>query len=138
MATAARNTNGNSTTRKSASRKPASGRTASSQSKTRRSSNGQYKSDSSIPAWTATIASIVGVGVAVGAGLYATRRQWLPQAERWGDQISSRFRNDGSDEDFYGDSLADRDDDGRDWEDDKISRGAYPDRDLYPGAQAVS
>lgn len=104
-----------------------------------RNSEGRFRSDPSVPAWAATIASIVGVGVAVGAGLYATRRQWLPQAERWGDQIASRFRTEDED-DFYGDSIADRDDD-EIWEEDenaKVSRAAYPDRDLYPAAQPVS
>lgn len=49
--------------------------------------------ESGIPGWTATVASIVGAGIAVGVGLYATRRQWLPKAGQWGEDLNDRFHD---------------------------------------------
>lgn len=120
-------------------RKPTASRSAkTSNGRTPRASDGRFKGNSAIPGWAATVASVVGVGVAIGAGLFATRRQWMPQAERWGDQIATRFRHEEDENEFYGDSIADRDDE-ENWDDtEKVSRAAYPDRDIYPGAQAVS
>lgn len=50
-------------------------------------------SQSAIPSWTATVASIIGAGVAVGVGLCATRRQWLPKAEQWSEDLNHRFHD---------------------------------------------
>lgn len=58
---------------------------------TRRSTTRNHNHMPEIPGWAATIASMVGVGVAVGVGLYATRRQWLPKAESWGEELNDRF-----------------------------------------------
>lgn len=33
------------------------------------------------PSWLGALVSVIGVGVAIGAGLYATRDQWMPTAD---------------------------------------------------------
>jgi hypothetical protein len=74
-----------------------------------------------MPAWATTLASVVGVGVAVGVGLFATRRQWLPQAEEWGDQLQERFgRGQNDDDEFYGE------DDSDDWEGGNATNANFP------------
>lgn len=85
-----------------------------------------------VPTWLATVMSVVGVGVAVGAGLYATRRQWLPKAEGWRDEFSAAFANDETDYENFDqtrhagtDSM--RDHPGDDWEDvDDMSDASFP------------
>lgn len=79
-----------------------------------------------VPGWTATIASVVGVGVAVGVGLYATRRQWLPKAEAWGEDLNERFGD--LKEKYSGQAHNDHEDDGaEDWDDDTgLSDASYP------------
>ena len=76
--------------------------------------------------------SVVGVGVAIGAGLYATRRQWMSQAQDWRDNFSAAFADDETDNDNFDqtrhagrDSM--RDDPGDDWEDiDDMSDASFP------------
>lgn len=46
-----------------------------------------------VPTWATALASVVSVGVAVGVGLFATRKQWLPQAEEWGEQLQEKFQD---------------------------------------------
>jgi hypothetical protein len=53
---------------------------------------------SRLPSWFGTVASVVGAVVAVGAGLYATRNQWLPKAEEWKNEFSAAFANDETDQ----------------------------------------
>lgn len=80
----------------------------------------------------AAVMSVVGAGVAIGAGLYATRRQWLPQAGKWRDEFSAAFAEDETDYDNFDqtrhagkDSM--RDDLGDDWEDiDDMSDASFP------------
>lgn len=131
MATSTKTKNGS--TSRSTARKSAPRSTASRRPTSRRSARSRI---SEMPGWAATIASVVGVGVAVGVGLFATRHQWLPKAEEWGDQLASRFRHQNDDDDYDADldGMADEDEE---W-DGKVSRAAYPDRDIYSGAQAVS
>lgn len=81
-----------------------------------------------IPGWAATIASVVGVGVAVGVGLYATRRQWLPAAEQWGESLNGKV-NDLRDKYGHHASNDHRDDDidADEWDDDiGLSDASYP------------
>jgi hypothetical protein len=85
-----------------------------------------------VPAWLATVMSVVGVGVAVGAGLYASRRQWLPKAQEWRDEFSAAYADDETDYENFDqtrhagkDSM--RDHPGDDWEDiDDMSDASFP------------
>lgn len=85
-----------------------------------------------VPSWLATVASVVGVGVAVGAGLYATRRQWMSKAEEWRDNFSAAFADEETDYENFDqtrhagrDSM--RDDPGNDWGDiDDMSDASFP------------
>ena len=78
-----------------------------------------------VPGWAATIASVVGVGVAVGVGLYATRRQWLPTAESWGEDLNDRFTD--LREKYSGQASNDHQDAQDDWDDEVgLSEAAYP------------
>jgi hypothetical protein len=71
--------------RSTASRRSASKPTTSSQDgrQTRRQNTGPY--------WATTVASLVGVGVALGFGLFATRRRWMPYAEDWNEYLHDQW-----------------------------------------------
>jgi hypothetical protein len=129
-------TNGKSPTK--ANRRQ-SARTAGSNGKTR--SAGQRRDSAlrngrnslpEVPVWLATVMSVVGVGVAVGAGLYATRKQWLPTAHDWKDNFSAAFANDETDAQNFDQTRnagteAMRDHPGDDWDDvDDISDASFP------------
>jgi hypothetical protein len=43
------------------------------------------------PYWATTVASLVGVGVALGFGLFATRRRWMPYAEDWNEYLHDQW-----------------------------------------------
>lgn len=85
-----------------------------------------------VPTWLGAVISVVGVSVALGAGLYATRRQWMSRAEEWRDNFSAAFADDETDHDNFDqtrhagrDSM--RDDPGDDWEDiDDMSDASFP------------
>ena len=85
-----------------------------------------------VPSWATTVASIVGVSAAIGIGLFATRKQWLPQAERWAEGFSAAHADDETDPENFDqtrhagrDSM--RDDPGEDWEDvDESSDASFP------------
>lgn len=85
-----------------------------------------------VPGWLATVMSVVGVGVAVGAGLYATRRQWMPQSGDWRDNFSRAHADDETDYDNFDqtrnagtDSM--RDNPGDDWDDvDDMADASFP------------
>lgn len=85
-----------------------------------------------IPSWVSTLASVVGVGVAVGAGLFATRNQWLPRARDWADDFNAAYADDETDGENFSqtrhagrDSM--RDDPGEEWDDiDDISDASFP------------
>lgn len=85
-----------------------------------------------VPGWLAAMMSVVGVGVAVGAGLYATRRQWLPTAQGWKDDFSAAFANDETDYHNFDQTRnagagSMRDHPGEDWDDvDDISDASFP------------
>ena len=131
-------TSKNESANTASSRKATSTNTANSETPPR-DADGRFRSASSIPPWTTTVASVVGVGVAVGAGLFATRRQWMPQAERLTGQIAARSRNEGNSrdsDDFYADRIADQDE--RWNEDEGFADASFPDRDIYPASRAVS
>lgn len=85
-----------------------------------------------VPTWVATLASVVGVGVAVGAGLFATRNQWLPRAREWADEFNAAYADDETDGDNFTQTRhagrdAMRDDPGEDWDDiDEIADASFP------------
>lgn len=89
-------------------------------------------SGSELPSWLAAAVSVIGVGVAVGAGLYATRRQWMPKAENWRDDFSAAFADDETDHENFDQTRgagvhAMRDHPGDDWDDvDHMSDASFP------------
>jgi hypothetical protein len=103
----------------------------------KRKSDGRFGKarSSETPTWLTAVVSAVGVGVAVGAGLYATRHQWLPKANEWKDDFSAAFADDETDYENFDqtrnagvDSM--RDHPGDDWEDiDDMSDASFPARD---------
>lgn len=90
------------------------------------------KNANAVPAWLGTVMSVVGVGVAVGAGLYATRHQWLPKANAWKDDFSAAYADDETDYENFDqtrhaglDSM--RDHPGEDWNEvDDMSDASFP------------
>ena len=87
---------------------------------------------SRLPSWFGTVASLVGAVVAVGAGLYATRNQWLPKAEEWKNEFSAAFANDETDQENFDQTRPAgakfmRDNPGDDWGDvDDMSDASFP------------
>ncbi len=87
---------------------------------------------SRLPSWFGTVASVVGAVVAVGAGLYATRNQWLPKAEEWKNEFSAAFANDETDQENFDQTRPAgakfmRDNPGDDWGDvDDMSDASFP------------
>lgn len=85
-----------------------------------------------VPGWVGVLASVVGAGVAVGAGLYATRNQWMPKTREWADDFNAAFADDETDPHNFDqtrhagkDSM--RDDPGEDWDDiDDIADASFP------------
>ena len=85
-----------------------------------------------LPSWLGAVISAVGVGVAVGAGLYATRHQWMPKAGAWKDDFSAAFADDETDYENFDqtrhaglDSM--RDHPGDDWSEvDDMSDASFP------------
>lgn len=85
-----------------------------------------------VPTWLAAVMSVVGAGVAIGAGLYATRGQWLPKARGWRDDFNAAYADDETDYENFDqtrhagkDSM--RDNPGDDWEDiDDMSDASFP------------
>ncbi len=111
-----------------ARRRPTQGSSASKS----RSDSQRQRGSSDAPPWLATVMSVVGVGVAVGAGLYASRHQWLPKAKEWRDDFSAAYADDETDYENFdqtrhagADSM--RDHPGDDWEDiDDMSDASFP------------
>lgn len=95
-------------------------------------SNAGRKKAAEMPSWLGTVMSVVGMGVAVGAGLYATRRQWMPKADEWKNDFSAAFADDETDYENFDQtrhagtsSMRDTQDD--DWEDvDDMSDASFP------------
>lgn len=85
-----------------------------------------------VPSWVTAVVSAVGVGVAVGAGLYATRHQWLSKASQWKDDFSAAFADDETDMENFDQTRnagvnSMRDHPGDDWEDiDDMSDASFP------------
>ncbi len=85
-----------------------------------------------VPSWLGALASVIGVGVAIGAGLYATRDQWMPKAAKWSDDFSAAFADDETDHENFDqtrhagtDSM--RDPQGDDWNEvDDMSDASFP------------
>lgn len=100
----------------------------------KRKSDGKFRKARSAetPTWLTAVVSAVGIGVAVGAGLYATRHQWLSKANEWKDDFSAAFADDETDVENFDqtrnagiDSM--RDHPGDDWEDiDDMSDASFP------------
>jgi hypothetical protein len=100
----------------------------------KRKSDGRFRKQHGpeLPAWLTTTVSVIGVGIAVGAGLYATRRQWMSKAEEWRDNFSAAFADDETDYENFDQTRnagidAMRDHPGDDWEDiDDMSDASFP------------
>jgi hypothetical protein len=116
----------------SAKRKPSGRTTATNRSSANRQTNRRGQTSTEVPGWIAAVVSVVGVGVAVGAGLYASRRQWLPRAAALRDDFSAAFADDETDyENFdqtrHAGTTGMRDHPGEDWDDlDDISDASFP------------
>lgn len=108
--------------------------TKSRQSTPPRKDDGRFRKqrNSDMPAWLGTAVSVIGVGVALGAGLYATRRQWMSKAEAWRDEFSGALADDETDYENFDQTRgagadAMRDHPGDDWEDiDDMSDASFP------------
>lgn len=85
-----------------------------------------------VPGWVGVLASVVGAGVAVGAGLYATRNQWMPKTREWADDFNAAFADgeteaDNFDQTRHAGRESMRDDPGDDWDDiDDIADASFP------------
>jgi hypothetical protein len=100
----------------------------------KRKSDGRFRKQRSVhtPSWLATAVSVLGVGVAIGAGLYATRKQWMAKAEEWRDDFAAAFADDETDYENFDqtrnagtDSM--RNYPGDEWEDiDDMSDASFP------------
>lgn len=107
-------------------------RSANSNGRRNRSSNSGPKKSQELPSWLGTVMSVVGMGVAVGAGLYATRKQWMPKADEWKNDFSAAFADDETDYENFDQtrhagtsSMRDAQDD--DWENiDDMSDASFP------------
>ena len=85
-----------------------------------------------VPSWLGALASVIGVSVAIGAGLYATRDQWMPKAGKWEDDFSAAFADDETDHENFDqtrhagkDSM--RDHPGKNWTKvDDMSDASFP------------
>lgn len=92
--------------------------------------NGKAAAD--LPTWLAPVMSVLSVGVAVGAGLYATRDKWMPKFDKAKDDFSAAFADDETDLENFDqtrhagvDSM--RDNPGEDWcEVDDMSDASFP------------
>ena len=90
------------------------------------------KPTSDVPSWLGAVISAVGIGVAVGAALYATRHQWMPKTSEWKGDFSAAFADDETDYENFdqtrhagADSM--RDYPGADWSDvDEMSDASFP------------
>ena len=97
-----------------------------------RKGQGSRSSAYAVPSWLGAVASVIGVGVAIGAGLYATRDQWMPKADKWKDDFSAAFADDETDHENFDqtrhagkDSM--RDPSGNDWNEvDDMSDASFP------------
>ncbi|MFN5128440.1 MAG: hypothetical protein ACK519_09000 [Sphingomonadaceae bacterium] len=96
--------------------------------KAKRSGPSEY----AVPSWLGALASVIGVGIAIGAGLYATRDQWMPKADKWKDDFSAAFADDETDHENFDqtrnagkDSM--RDHPGKNWtKADDMSDASFP------------
>lgn len=85
-----------------------------------------------LPDWTSTAVSIAGAGLAVGLGLFATRRYWMPKFEDWQHPHAAAFSEDETDYRNFDQTRsagrdAMRDDPGRDWDEvDDMSDASFP------------
>lgn len=101
---------------------------------TDRKNNGRFRKQNGaeLPGWLTAAVSVIGVGVAVGAGLYATRHQWMQKAEGWRDEFSAAFADDETDYENFDQTRnagadAMRDHPGDDWENiDDMSDASFP------------
>ena len=85
-----------------------------------------------VPGWVGILASVVGAGVAVGAGLYATRNQWMPKTREWADDFNAAFADGEADSENFDQTRhagreSMRDDPGDDWDDiDELADASFP------------
>jgi len=97
-----------------------------------RKGQGSRSSAYAVPSWLGAVASVIGVGVAIGAGLYATRDQWMPKADKWKEDFSAAFADDETDSENFdqtrhagADSM--RDHPGKNWNRvDDMSDASFP------------
>lgn len=75
-----------------------------------RRSGGNSNSNNLIPYLSSTAASLIGAGIAIGIGLFATRRQWMPYTEEFNEYLQDRWENlsSSSDDDYDDDEDFDR------------------------------
>lgn len=99
-----------SSTKRSASRSNGSKRSAGNRGGNRRSGGNSSSYTNLIPYLSSTAASLIGAGIAIGIGLFATRRQWMPYTEEFNDYLHDRWENlsSSSDDDFDDDDDFDR------------------------------
>lgn len=127
-------TNKRSTVSNSTHDNEANSNTRSAHSNGRRAngSNAGRRKSQELPSWLGTVMSVVGMGVAVGAGLYATRKQWMPKADEWKNDFSAAFADDETDyENFdqtrHAGTQSMRDAQHDDWENiDDMSDASFP------------
>ena len=99
-----------------------------------RKGDGRFRKNGNteVPAWLTAVVSAVGIGVAVGAGLYATRHQWKSKAAEWQNDFSAAFANDETDSENFDQTRnagveSMRDNPCDDWEDiDDMSDASFP------------
>lgn len=97
-----------------------------------RKGQGGRSSAYAVPSWLGAVVSVIGVGVAIGAGLYATRDQWMPKADKWKEDFSAAFADDETDSENFdqtrhagADSM--RDHPGKNWNRvDDMSDASFP------------
>ncbi|MGL5836947.1 MAG: hypothetical protein ACRCY3_00425 [Sphingorhabdus sp.] len=58
---------------------------------TRRQASNKRRRRDELPDWAAGVASLIGVGVAIGFGLLATRNRWMPYAEKVNGRLHDRW-----------------------------------------------
>ncbi|KJV04979.1 hypothetical protein [Methylocucumis oryzae] len=116
----------------SQSSKKSSGGSQSASRKSSSKSNGNSRLEN-LPDWTSTAVSIAGAGLAVGLGLYATRKQWMPKIEEWQQRPFAAAHSDHEtdyrnfDQTRNAGPQSMRDDPGEDWDKvDDMSDASFP------------
>lgn len=111
-------TKGSSGAQSKRSNARSSARSGSSQSKGSNGNGGRHRGlAQQLSGWPTTVASLVGVGVALGFGLFASRRRWMPYADdvnhylhdKWNDFSRSAGDDSDDDDDLFDDLYEEHD-----------------------------